>query len=67
MILNIFIGLVVGVALMWFLAVPAKVQSVRSETADQIREYSDQLAARQTEINDLQSQLDALQGDGRCV
>lgn len=40
-ILNIFIGLVVGVALMWFLAVPAKVQSVRSETADQIREYSD--------------------------
>ena len=64
-ILNIFIGLVVGVALMWFLAVPAKVQSVRSETADQIREYSDQLAARQTEINDLQSQLDALQGDGQ--
>ena len=62
-ILNIFIGLVVGVALMWFLAVPAKVQSVRSETSDQIREYSDQLAARQTEINELQSQLDALQGN----
>ena len=60
-ILNIFIGLVVGVALMWFLAIPAKVQSVRNETSDQIREYSDQLAARQTEINELQSQLDALQ------
>lgn len=62
-ILNIFIGLVVGVALMWFLAVPAKVQSVRSQTAEQIREYSDQLAARQAEVNELQSQLDALQGD----
>ena len=63
-VLNIFIGLVVGVALMWFLALPAKVQSVRSETADQIREYSDQLAARQAEVNELQSQLDALQGSG---
>ena len=62
---NTGVNVVVGVALMWFLAVPAKVQSVRSETADQIREYSDQLAARQTEINDLQSQLDALQGDGQ--
>ena len=60
-ILNIFIGLVVGVALMWFLAVPAKVQSVRGQTAEQIREYSDQLAARQAEVNELQSQLDALE------
>lgn len=62
-ILNIFIGLVVGVALMWFLVVPAKLQSVRSQTAGQIREYSDQLAARQAEISELQSQLSALQGD----
>ena len=60
--LNIFIGLVVGVALMWFLAIPAKVRSVRSETSDQIREYSDQITAKQTEINNLQSQLDELLG-----
>ncbi len=59
-VLNLFIGLVIGVALMWFLAVPAKVKSVRSETAAQIREYSDQITARQTEINNLQSQLDEL-------
>lgn len=63
-VLNIFIGLVVGVALMWFLAVPAKVRSVRSETAAQIREYSDQITAKQTEISSLQSQLDALNGTG---
>ncbi len=60
-ILNIFIGLVVGVALTWFLALPAKVQSVRNEANEQIREYSDQLAARQSEINELQSRLDELQ------
>lgn len=64
MVLNIFIGLVVGVALMWFLAVPAKVKSVRNQTAAQIREYSDQITAKQTEINNLQSQLDELNGTG---
>lgn len=63
-VLNIFIGLVVGVALMWFLAVPAKVRQVRSETNTQIRTYSDEISAKQTEINKLQSQLDALQGTG---
>lgn len=63
-VLNIFIGLVVGVALMWFLAVPAKVKSVRNQTAAQIREYSDQITAKQTEINNLQSQLDELNGTG---
>ena len=63
-VLNIFIGLVVGVALMWFLAVPAKVRQVRSETNTQIRTYSDEISAKQTEINKLQSQLEDLQGTG---
>ena len=61
-VLNIFIGLVVGVALMWFLAVPAKVKSVRNEAAAQVREYSDQITAKQTEISNLQNQLNELQG-----
>lgn len=63
-VLNLFIGLVIGVALMWFLAVPAKVKSVRNEASAQIREYSDQITARQTEINNLQSQLDELNNTG---
>ena len=63
-ILNIFIGLVVGVALMWFLALPAKIQSVRNEANEQIRGYSDQISAKQSEINSLQSQLAELQGTG---
>ena len=65
-VLNIFIGRVVGVALMWFLAVPAKVKFVRSQTAAQIREYSDQITAKQTEINKLQNQLEALGGTGEA-
>ncbi len=63
-VLNIFIGLVIGVALMWFLALPAKIQSVRNEANEQIRGYSDQISAKQSEINSLQSQLAELQGTG---
>ena len=58
---NIIIGLVVGVALMWFLVVPAKVRSVRNEANEQVREYSDQISAKQTEINNLQKQLESYQ------
>ena len=58
---NIIIGLVLGVALMWFLVVPAKVRSVRNEANEQIREYSDEISAKEAEINSLQKQLDEVQ------
>lgn len=60
-VLNLVIGLVVGVALMWFLVIPAKVRSVRSETNQEIVEYSDQISAKQAEINSLQKQIETLQ------
>jgi len=62
-VLNIIIGLVVGIALMWFLVIPAKVRSVRNETNDQVREYSDQISAKQAEINSLQKRLKGLQSE----
>ena len=58
---NIIIGLVLGVALMWFLVVPAKGRSVRNEANEQIREYSDEISAKEAEINSLQKQLDEVQ------
>ena len=60
-VLNIFIGFIVGVALMWFLALPAKVQSVRSEANEQIREYSDQISAKQSEIDSLEADIEDLE------
>ena len=59
-VLNLLIGLVVGVALMWFLVVPAKIRSVRSETNQEIVEYGDQISAKQAEINSLQKQIEEL-------
>lgn len=61
-VLNLLIGLVVGVALMWFLVVPAKLRAVRSETNQEIVEYGDQISAKQAEINSLTKELEDLKG-----
>lgn len=60
-VLNLLIGLVVGVALMWFLVVPAKLRAVRSETNQEIVEYGDQISAKQAEINNLQKKIEELE------
>lgn len=58
-VVNIIIGLVVGVALMWFLVVPAKIKSARNEANQQIVEYSDQLSAKQATVDSLTKELEA--------
>lgn len=60
-VVNIIIGLVVGVALMWFLVVPAKIKAVRSEANQQVVEYSDQLSAKQATVDSLTRELEAAQ------
>ena len=58
-ILNIVIGLVVGVALMWFLVIPAKIKATRAEANQQVVEYSDQLSAKQATVDSLTKELEA--------
>lgn len=58
-VVNIIIGLVVGVALMWFLVVPAKIKSARAEANQQVVEYSDQLSAKQATVDSLTKELEA--------
>jgi len=64
---NIIIGLVLGFALMWWLVIPAKIRSVRNETNEQVREYSDQISAKEAELNKLQKELGQLvQAEGEA-
>ncbi len=60
-VLNIFIGLVVGVALMWFLVLPARTQAIKSELNDTTVELGDQIAARTATIDTLEQQVESLQ------
>lgn len=57
-ILNIAIGLVMGVAVVWFLVFPAISQKQATKTNKEIIAYSDQIAAQQSEIDLLKKELE---------
>lgn len=57
-IINILIGLVVGVAVMWFLIMPAVNSSRQRETNEQTTQFSDQIAAQDAQISALQKELE---------
>lgn len=57
-ILNIVIGIVVGAAVVWFLIVPAIQQNMSEKTNKEVIAYSEQIAARETEIDLLNKELE---------
>ncbi len=54
------IGLLVGAVAVGFLIMPARVQSIRSEAQQQIRDISAESDTKDSKITDLQSQVDSL-------
>lgn len=59
-ILNIIIGVVLGVGIAWFLVLPSQIQKVKSESNDKYREVSEQLDAKTVEVNALTTQISEL-------
>ncbi len=57
------IGLLVGAALVAFLIMPTRVQSIRSDAQNQIREISSESDQKDAQLTDLQSQLDTVTED----
>ena len=57
-ILNIVIGLIVGAAVVWFLVVPTMKQNMATKTNKEIIVYSEQIAAKKTEIDLLNRELE---------
>lgn len=60
-ILNIAIGVAVGVLITWFLIVPGVRQSVRSEMNVQISEANDTIGSKEQTILSLQNEIDQLE------
>lgn len=58
-VVQILLGVVIGVALVWFLIVPSKVQNTRFESNETIKKYSEELAGKSITITNLEKQLDA--------
>ena len=54
------IGLIVGAALVAFLVMPARVQTIRTDSQNQIREVSAELTTKEQEISDLETEVSDL-------
>lgn len=55
--LNIGIGLVVGIAVVWFLFMPAKTKIIHSEANNRVTEYSRTMASQTVELNDAKEKI----------
>ena len=59
--LNIILGIAIGVGIAWFLVLPAKVQNAQSKAQAEKNAISEQLDAKAVEVADLTRQIEALQ------
>ncbi|MCH5280053.1 MAG: tetratricopeptide repeat protein [Lachnospiraceae bacterium] len=59
-VLNVLIGLVIGLAVCYFLIVPAKVQSAQAEIEDQLQVISENSDEKTAQITDLEQRVSAL-------
>ncbi len=62
-ILNIIIGLIVGAAVVWFLVVPTMKQNMSAQTNKEIITYSEQIAAKKSEIDLLNRELEGYKAE----
>lgn len=60
---NLLVGLAIGVAVACFLILPARIQSAKSAMTEQLRVVSEQSDSKTATINDLESRLNALQAE----
>ena len=66
-IVNIVIGLVVGVAVMWFLIMPAVNSSTAVRTNRQVKEFSSQIAEQDAQISALQTELEQYRANSEAT
>lgn len=66
-IINIIIGIGIGMAVMWFLILPAQKQMESSELNDAVAEYSDQVEAKTAALNSLQAEMDTVKAESEAA
>ncbi|MCR5211886.1 MAG: tetratricopeptide repeat protein [Lachnospiraceae bacterium] len=65
--INIIIGLAIGMALMWFLVLPAKIKSSTAEAGEEMAQVSNELTAKSADIDELNKRIAALQQENKDV
>lgn len=59
-VLTLGIGFIVGVAMVWFLFVPARTQAINRMANEKVSEYSSTMATQTSEMTNLKNELEAL-------
>ena len=59
-VINVAIGIAIGVAVMWFLILPAQQQMKSSELNDAVADYSDQVEAKTAALASLEAEMETL-------
>lgn len=60
---NLIIGLVIGLAVAWFLILPARVQTARQESEKDVKAVSEQLDVKNATIKELESSVKQLESE----
>ena len=66
-VINVFVGIAIGAALMWFLIIPAQQQMKNSELNDAVAEYSDQLESKSAALTSLQAEVDTAKAEAEAA
>lgn len=64
-ILNIIIGMIIGVGIMWFLILPARIQSEKSDINKSLVDVSNQLTEKSAAIEELNKRIEAIQQENK--
>lgn len=62
-VLDILLGLVIGIAVCWFVFAPAKIRSANNTANQQVIEYSDQLEAKTATIHSMTKELETAKAE----
>ncbi|MFG6332799.1 MAG: tetratricopeptide repeat protein [Lachnospiraceae bacterium] len=66
-VINVAVGLAIGVAVMWFLIMPAQQQLKSAELNDAVAEYSDQVESKTAALASLQAEMDTLKTESEAA
>ncbi|MBQ2801192.1 MAG: tetratricopeptide repeat protein [Lachnospiraceae bacterium] len=66
-VINISIGLVLGAVLVWLVVMPAKIALTKSDASKEINRYSEQVAVKAAEVEDLQADIESLKNQNKEI
>ena len=65
--INLGVGLLIGIAACWYLMVPAKISNAEARAEEQIKVIGEQLDAKSATLNDLEQQLKSVEAERQML